>query len=198
MRRPDGVVEFEVEKGLEPKSRVSLLFHGEAPWSREEQHLLSSLGQAFQIRLREVLREDLGATYGVGVSGGLSSRPIETYSFSIGFGCAPDEVDSLVATVFDEIAALKENGIDLSYVQKVQEIQRRERETDLKENGFWLRGLQSYYTLGLDPLLILAHDELVDGLTPERLRDAARRYLDPERYVLGVHHPEDGVGGDGE
>ena len=168
---------FEVEKGLEPKSRVSLLFSGEAPWSREEQHLISSLAQAFRIRLREVLREDLGATYGVGVSGGLSPRPIETYSFSIGFGCAPEEVDSLVATVFEEIA-------------------RRKRETDLKENGFWLRGLQTYYSRGLDPRLLLDFDPLVDGLSPERMREAARRYLDPERYVLGVHHPERAADGE--
>ena len=75
VERPDGTVEIEVAAGLEPKSQVRLVLHGPAAWSREESHLIGSLAAALQIRLREILREDLGATYGVGVSGSISSRP---------------------------------------------------------------------------------------------------------------------------
>ena len=189
VQRPEGVVEVEVENGLEPKAHVSLLFSGDAEWSREDQHQISSLARILRIRLREVLREDLGATYGTSVSGSISWRPKERSQVSISFGCAPEEVDSLVATVFAEIERLKTDGVEADDIAKIQEIQRRQRETQLKENGFWLRGLQSYYTHGLDPRLLLAFDELIDSVTGDSLQQAARKFIDPERYVLGVLSP---------
>ncbi len=190
VRRPDGVVEFAVEKGLEPKAQVQLLFSGDAEWSREDQHQLGSLARVLRIRLRELLREDLGATYGTSVSGGISWRPLERYSFQVSFGCDPAEVDSLVAEVFAEIERLKSEGVEASYVEKVRETQRRQREISLKENGFWLGGLKTYYSRDLDPRLILAFDELVDGVTPESVQQTAKRYLNTEHYVLGVLKPE--------
>ncbi len=190
VRRPEGVVEVEVEKGLEPKALVELLFSGDAEWSRENQHQIASLARVLRIRLREILREDLGATYGTSVDGGISWRPIERYSLSINFGCAPEEVDTLVGEIFTEIERLKTEGVEASYVEKVREIQRRQRETSLKENGFWLGGLKTYYAAGLDPRLLLAFDQLVESVTPETVQQAARQYLDTERYVLGVLKPE--------
>ncbi len=194
VRRPEGVVKVEVEKGLEPKARVQMLFSGDAEWSRENQHQLASLARVLRIRLREILREDLGATYGTSVDGGISWRPLQRYSFTIGFGCAPEEVDSLVAEVFTEIDRLKAEGVELSYVEKVQETQRRQRETSIKENGFWLGGLKTYYTRDLDPRLILTFDQLVDAVTPESLQQTAQEYLNTERYVLGVLKPEPEAG----
>ncbi len=193
VRRPEGVVEVEVEKGLEPKAQVQLLFSGDAEWSRENQHQLTSLASVLRIRLREILREDLGATYGTSVNGGISWRPLERYSFTISFGCAPEEADSLVAEIFTEIKRLKAEGVESSYVEKVQEIQRRQRETSLKENGFWLGGLKTYYARDLDPRLLLDFDRLVEGVTPETVQHTAQQYLNPERYVLGVLKPEPGA-----
>ena len=190
VRRPDGVVKVEVEKGLEPKARVQIFFSGDADWSRENRHQLRSLAQVLRMRLREILREDLGATYGTSVGGNISWRPLERYSFTISFGCDPQEADALVEVVFAEIARVKSEGVEQSYVDKVQEIQRRRRETSLKENGFWLGALEAYYQHDLDPRLLLEHDRLVGGITPESVQETAKRYLNTERYVLGILKPE--------
>lgn len=190
VRRPEGVERFEVRKGIEPKSQVELIFSGPAEWSREAQHQIRSLGAVLSIRLRERLREDLGATYGVGAAGSLSARPIETYSVAFSFGCSPAQVEHLIEVLFEELALIKQQGIEESYLAKVREAQRRKRETDLKENSFWLRALHSYYSHDLDPREILAYDELIEQVTSERMQEAARRYLDPQRYVLGVLYPE--------
>ncbi len=196
VRRPEEVVRFEVERGLEPKSQVSLSFSGEAAVSRAARHEISALARVLEIRLRELLREDLGATYGVSVGGGLSEKPVERYTFSVGFGCDPGRVDALVETVFAELEKVKAEGLSEEDLAKVQEAQRRKRELDLKENGFWLRVLESYYSRDLDPRLILAFDELQAGVSVESLQEAARRYLNMERYVLGVLKPEAGAEGE--
>lgn len=193
VRPPDEPVRVIVEKGIEPKSQVRLHMTGSATYSREEQYLLSSLAQALTIRLREVLREDLGGTYGVGVSAGISERPIEQYDVNVAFGCSPQEAEHLIDTVFDELGKVRRDGIDESYVAKVREAQRRKREIDVKENGFWLGVLKNYEVLGNDPRDILDYESLVSSLTTERLAEIAKRYLGGESYVLGVLYPEGGA-----
>lgn len=191
---PKSLERVTVERGLEPKSQVRIEWLGETEWNREEQHLVSTLGRALGNRLREVLREDLGGTYGVGVSGQLSRRPKETYGFRVSFGCAPENVDTLVEAVFTELRQVQAEGLDPKYLEKVKEAQRRSRETQLRENGFWMAVLKSYLTFDLDPTLILEYDPLVDGVTNDDLQRAAQRYLPLDRYVLGILLPEESAG----
>jgi zinc protease len=187
---PDGVVRVEVNKGLEPKSQVEMRFRTDAEWSREASHEIASLAAALQIRLREVLREEMGATYGVRVGGGISRRPRQLSGFSVSFGCAPENVEEMIQAVFDAIEAIKENGVAKDDIVKVRETQTRGRETALKENGFWLGALSNAYRFETDPRLILAYDELVELVTSKQLQAAAHRYIDTDTYVLGVLYPE--------
>ncbi len=189
--RPEGMVEVEVAAGLEPKSQVSLILHGPAVWSREERHLFGSLTDALEIRLREILREDLGATYGVGVGGSLSRRPRQEFSLSIGFGCSPERARDLLETVIAELAEVRASGFAEETVAKVREQQRRAREEALKQNGFWLGALTDAYRTGLDPAVILDYDPLIAAVTRDSLLAAAGRYLGTERSVRAILFPEE-------
>ncbi len=186
---PAGVVEVKVERGLEPKSRVQIVFTGDAPFSREARHGIKALSDLLEVRLREVLREDMGAIYGVEVSGGIDRRPRQRYTFTITFGCAPESVQPLVRAVFKEIEAIQEKGTTESLVEQVRESQRRERETDSKTNEFWLSALETYDVEGLDLRDLPRFEELLQKVTSDSLRDAARRYLNEKRYVIGVLDP---------
>jgi zinc protease len=188
---PKGKVEVRVEKGLEPRSQVWLGFPAEATeFSPEARNDLAALGKVLEIRLREALREDLGKVYGVSVDADLTSRPRLRSNVSLGFGCAPENVDELVQAVFAEIAALREQGTSEQVLGRVREIVRRERQARLLQNVYWIRALDVAYQEGFDPRELLeSDDDLAARLTPERLRDTARSALDPERYVLGVLDP---------
>ena len=72
----------------------------------------------------------------------------------------------------------------------------RQRETQLRENGFWLGVLDLYYDYGLDPRLILDYDRLVESLDNEALTRAASTYLATDREVLGVLYPEESAATD--
>jgi zinc protease len=194
LERPAEPVELTVERGLEPKASVWLVLHGETPHPersyRKNLHDLLSLSEALEMRLREVLREDLGAVYGVSVSPSLSWRPREQYSVTVTFSSAPEQARELVGRVREEIASFREAGPPPELVSRLREIQLRQRETQIRENGFWLAALGGYYRRGEDPRAILEFRELVEAVTPERLRDAARDYLAWERRVLGILVPE--------
>lgn len=181
-----GVSEFEVRKGIEPKSTVRLSYFGFAPWSPLEDHLAGSLAQALGIRLREVLREDLGGVYGVRVTSNLRRYPKGRYNSGISFSCDPDRTRELLAAAFAEVDAFKTNGPSQDLVDKVREGQRRSRETALEENRFWLAALHLQRINQLPLPDILAYDRLVESVTIESLRDAARRYFDSSSYIQGV------------
>ena len=187
---PPGVVEVEVRRGIEAKSRVQIMLHGPAEWSPERDHLLRSLGEVMRIRLREVLREDLGGVYGVSVYGDVRRYPRERYVVQVSFSCDPQRVDELVGTVFAEIDELKAEGPKPETVEKVRAGQLRERETSLERNGFWVSTLQYHATNELPLTEILRYPELVATVDVEAIHDAARRYLDTTRYVKGVLYPE--------
>ena len=190
IRPPRGVIEKTIHKGLEPKSSNRIVFTGPFEWSRKNSYNLGSAIDVLRIRLREVLREDMGGTYGVGVGLSTSRYPEQRYSIRISFGCAPDSVDQLTRAVFAQIDSLKQFGASDTNIEKVQEADRRAREAALKENGFWRRTLSSNYWLGLDPVSILKYDDLVDGLTSDIVREAARKHFDMGNYARFVLYPE--------
>lgn len=188
---PVGVITKEVEKGMEPKSLIQIIFTGPFRWNRQNRYELQSMTRAFRTKLREVMREDLGGTYGVGVWPTPSRYPREEYRLTISFGCDPRRADELVAVAFEQIDSLKTYGLSEKYLTKVKEIQRRERETNLKENRFWLNILKTYDYHHEDLLDILEYDELVDGLSLEAIQATANQYLNTENYVKVTLYPED-------
>jgi len=190
VRPPEGVVEKTVRKGIEPVSLTQLVFTGPAEYAPERAYVIRSLADLLRIRLRETLREEMGGTYGVAVGGGLERDPTPRYFFTIGFGAAPDRLEELTRALFAELDTLAARGPAPADLERVKEIQRRERETNLKQNTFWASALAGAYRLGRDPREILAFDRWVAALTPEAVRDAARAYLRRDRYIRVSLYPE--------
>ncbi len=192
---PTGVIEREVFKGVEPKSQVALVFTGPFEWNGHNKLVADAMLDVLDIRLRERIREDLGGTYGVSVGGLYAHQPIERYRMTIRFGCDPERVDELSKEVFVQIDSLRTVGTTNEYLNKVKEMYLRQRETNLKENGFWINTLEFSYFHGLDPREILDYPNQVERLTLDDIRQAAHRYLDPDRYVRVVLYPEQAKAG---
>lgn len=192
IRSPKGIIEKTVKKGLEPKSQVHIVFTGPFKWNRTDRYHMISMASALRIKLREALREDMGGTYGVGVSSNSSHYPNEDYSISISFGCSPERVHELTNEVFVQIDSLKATGVTEDVMDKVKESQRRQREIDLKRNGFWLSILQFYDQHGIDPRAVLDLEERLSKLSAANLQNAAQKYFDLNNYVKVVLLPDTG------
>ena len=187
---PDGVVSKRVIKGLEQVSDTSIVFPGDFEWNRLNRYRLVSMVDVLNITLRETLREDLGGTYSVSVSPSYAEYPREEYEISVSFGSAPDRVDELVTAVFAQIDSLKQYGPAHLNLSKVKETQRRERETSLRENSFWLSNLEFYYYHEEDPREVIRLEPLIEALTADDIRRAAERYFDEDHYIQVTLYPE--------
>ncbi|QEC51529.1 zinc protease [Anseongella ginsenosidimutans] len=188
---PEGVISKEVYKGSEPQSRVTLVFTGQTDYDRMKNAQLAILGEALQIKLRESLREDAGGVYGVGVNTSISKFPEERYSVSVAFGCAPDNVEKLMGLVLQEIEKMKESGPLQSDLDKVIAIRKREHETALKENGYWISLLAGSYEMKRDPAAAQEFFEAsLQQVSPDNLKKLAGEYFDKSNYIKVVLYPE--------
>jgi zinc protease len=189
IRKARGVVKRTWNLGQEPKAHVQLMFHGDEAWSRDKDRDGFILDQVLSIRLREVLREDKGGVYGVGVNGSIARAPHQERSFSISFGCDPARVDELIKATFDELEHLQHDGIGPDYLEKVKQTFSREREVQLRSNGFWVGWLASAYTFGDDPTLVLDPSKMIARMTSDNVKAAARRYFDAKQYFEPILLP---------
>lgn len=190
MRSATGKIEKTVYKGLEAKSTVLMMYSGPFKYNADERYNLIALTEVMSIRLREQLREEKSGVYFVQVSPNMEKIPREEYGISIYFSCAPDRVDELVAAVRKEVDYLQNNLVDASYIQKIKEIQSKEREVNRKTNQFWLSSMKNIQ-VNDEPFTVIARrDELIKALTPEQVRDAAKRYLATNNVALFVLKPE--------
>lgn len=165
-----------VRKGSEPKALVSLRFHGPTEYDYNRQLPLLVLNRVLTIRLREIMREDMGGVYNVGVSGGLAEYPAGSFNNQISFSCNPDNVTALVKAADDEVQRLIKDGFEPSYLQKVTETLHREHEVRLKQNGFWLRTLMNYVEHDLPFARVLSFEERLKVLDVAAVQQAAERY----------------------
>jgi zinc protease len=187
---PKGTVNRVVRKGQENKASVRLFFTGTTNYSDLEATQLDQLCSILGIRLREVLREDQGGVYGVGVRGNIERAPVEKYTVSIGFGCSAENVDKLVDLVMKEIDNLKMNGATQVNIEKVTAEDVRSMETELKQNRYWQYNLEQKYLYGEDPKTILEDMSNLKKMTVERSKELAKKYFNTGNFAKMILLPE--------
>ena len=190
LRPATGVVKREVRSGSEPKSTISLTFTGQAEFSEAEQLRLSALLEVTNLRIIDVLREQMSLIYGGGATGALSKIPYGNYSIGVTLPTGPENVDKVLAATFAEIKRLQTQGPDAADLEKVKSNWIQNHRSSLRENGYWLGHLQSALSEGTDPASILEVEQQVQALTADDIRLAARRYFNDRNYVQVVLNPE--------
>ena len=189
---PSTVVERRVEKGIEPQSHTRLAFTGPFKYSQDERITIRALAAVLQTRLREVLREELGGTYSVSAQATYGKYPKAEYTLQVDFGSAPDRTDELVKRVFSEIDALKASGPTAQQLADVKEGFIRDYETSIKDNDYLLSQIATKYEYDeqneIPALFDLA--SAYRKLTAAQVQDAAKHYLNTQRYVKVSLFPE--------
>jgi zinc protease len=195
VRPPRGVVRRTVRKGLEPKAMTQIVFTGEFDFGQANLHDLGALGEVLQLRLREVLREEMSGTYGTWVRAAGGAAPWPHYQLSISFGTSPERLGEMTHAVFQEIETLRKFGPSPVDLQKVREMIVRGREGELRKNHFWLQQMLVHHRHGWDLGDIPNHSVRLEAVQADRIREAALRYLDLANYVQVSLVPERESGG---
>lgn len=188
--KPKGVITKTVVRGKDPKSTVEMLFTGSFEYNRKNRLGMQALSQLLSIKLREQLREEMSGVYGVFAQGMPTHFPKQEYQFLVYFGCAPERVDELVKAALMEIDTVQKSGASEVNVNKIKELFKRQRETDLKDNKFWLTAISQSYQNGEDITELNAFDKWVDEITSDYLKALANKYLTQTNFAKFILTPE--------
>jgi len=188
---PSGITEAHIHKGTEPKSSVVLMMDEKFDWNVESRLEMGILMKILNIRMRESMREDQGGVYGVQAQPTMQKYPKEEVNILIGWGCAPENVDNLVKTVFAEMDTLQMNGPETVNLEKAKEAMLRDFETNSEENMYWLGKLKNAKYYNEELLSLNRINEIINGISASRIQQLAKKYFNDDHYLKVILMPEE-------
>ncbi len=186
---PDTPQREKVVAGQEPRGQAVMSFFADPSIDPMEQEKVIEATTVLEIALRDILREELGQTYGVSV--GLS-QPLPQRGeghIEVRFGAAPENVEGMTARVVEEIRKLQDNPPSEDLTNRAKESAKRGYETALKTNDYWLGRLQTITTYKRNPSEILTRNDRINAITPAVLQATFRQYFPLTRMTTVVLLP---------
>ncbi|MFO0321502.1 MAG: M16 family metallopeptidase [Bacteroidota bacterium] len=190
IKSPEGKLSKTIVKGKNPRSTVQLIWTGNFEYNRNNRNNVRALGNLLNITLRENLREDKGGVYGVSIYPQAEKFPKANYKYICGFSCAPDNVERLIAASKEEIENVKKNGCSEINLGKIKETLLKERETQLKENNFWLSFISNSDMYHENVSDIDQYNAWVNGLKSDDFKNLANTYFNDKEFKRFVLNPE--------
>jgi zinc protease len=181
---PEATQQAKVELGREPRGQTVISFFADPSIDPMEQEKIIAATTVLEIALRDILREEFGKTYTVGV--GLA-QPLPQRGaghIQVRFGAAPENLPSMTASVMQEIKRLQAEGPSADLTSRAKETARRGYETALKTNDYWLGRLQTVKMYHRDPGEILTRNQRIDAITPQVLQDVFKKYFPADRSTV--------------
>jgi zinc protease len=172
----------------DPKATVYVYYHGKMPCTPENVEYLNAVQYILNMRYVESIREKEGGTYGVSVSGSLTSRPVNNYKFYLSFTCAPERVDYLKKILFDELVNIKNNGVTMDEVQKTRENFLKSFPETMKNNSFIMDRVVNFINNGVYTPLPENSTEIYKNLDGRKIQEMAKK-LFVNDYVDIVQKP---------
>ncbi|MDH4064994.1 MAG: insulinase family protein, partial [Acidobacteriota bacterium] len=189
---PTGVIRKTVEKGIAPKSEVSVVFSGPFEYTDASRLALRTAVLLLQSRLNDAIREELGATYSITAESNAIRFPRPEYRVRIDWTCDPARVDNLVQRVFQEIRSARNMTLTPDQMTRVRDVLLRELDKSRQENGYLLNEIARRYEDG-DAASLTAVDQEpaeIAALSADAIQQSAMRYFDTDNYVQVTLMPE--------
>jgi len=174
-------------KSETPKAMSVEVWHQPTKYTVENAVLVDAAAQVLSMVYLKDIREDQGAAYSVGASGGLNRTADKTFAI-IQAQCPMDPNKAEIAVkLLNE--GIKNNSVkvDMDKLQKVKDFMLKQADISAKNNGHWINVLSEYITLGVD--IQSDYKAAVEALTPEKIATFLKGLLASGNHVEVVMTP---------
>ncbi|MCO5233985.1 MAG: insulinase family protein [Chitinophagales bacterium] len=187
---PKGKVNKEVSMGAAPKVNSLFYYSGDKKWTSDDELVFDIMTSVLNIKLREILREDKGGVYGVGVQGGFDRIPTPEFHVLFTYNADPNQALEIEKAAMDAIENLKKNPIDEVTLNKVKETIKREVETDIKENSYWVSAIKESVTFNEPIKDTDIYLNKVQNVSIDQIQKAFQEYLNGANFIRIIMSPE--------
>jgi zinc protease len=184
---------IRIHKPLPGKFQTDLIMGSVGPRRRSDDFLPASLGNnilgqfGMMGRIGDVVREQAGLAYSAGTS--LNAWPFSG-SWEVSAGVNPANLERAIELILSELRRFVTDGVTPEELSDSQANYIGRLPLSLESNAGVAGALINLqrFDLGLD--YYRRYPDLVRSVALDQVREAARRYLDPERMVIVSSGPE--------
>lgn len=172
-----------------PASVVVTTWTGDLPVNQRSRMAMGILSEVLDQVYTETLREEEGGTYGASTDAGISYRPKDEASLQVFFRTDPEKALMLKDVVRRDIDNILKNGIPTDKFDKVIANLEKQHSENLKQNGYWMGVISTFYTEdGRD----LHSDYLkhLKAITPAEVQGLLRQLVGQNNYIELILSPE--------
>ena len=186
-----GKVDDKVYKGTEDKAILLISMQKPFTWNDKEKRTIDVMGEILQIQCTEKIREELGATYSPYLGVDYNKEPKPEFSLITYYMLAPDNVQKVTDATWEILDNMINNDVSETNISKAKEqlIKRREA-SYTSSNAFWAGVIKSKYVYGTEIANMDAYKNLVNSITSDDIKAAAKKYLSHDEYVKVTLLPE--------
>ncbi|MBI1305068.1 MAG: insulinase family protein [Bacteroidetes bacterium] len=188
-RYKSGTHKDVIVKGSEPKSRVQIEIAREIPYSEKLDLQLEMISEILDIRLIEVLREEMSGVYGISSYARFSRIPYENMVFTISFPCGPEKVDELIDAAMNQLQLLGEAGPTEKNLNKAKQAMTKEVDSDVQNNRYWLNRMMGYALYQNVSMDQQSRKAAINAMTADELKKVVKQYLIGD-HLIGILMPE--------
>ena len=189
-RKPKGKVINEFTKEMKIKKASNFILYSAAmPYNVSNRTTVAAIGNILNMRYLESIREKEGGSYGVGVRGNLTNRPVDEATLMMQFDTDPLKQARLMMIIHSEVAEIIANGPRPDDLQKVKENLLKKYTEDLVENGWWQNAVERYYMDGLN--LVDDYKASVEALTPMSIQETLKNIVSQGNVIEVVMKPKE-------
>lgn len=189
LRAVTGEKTFKFSKGNDQKSLVIVQYNGDVPYSQDLDLKSDILGQALDIEMTENIREKLALMYSGEVETELKRVPYSHYNLLAVMPCGPKNVDKVLAEFNKEVEGFKKDGISDVNLEKVKKALLEKDKENMKNNGYWMSGLQEIMVWGNSKDYLLNYGKYVNAVTKADIKTTANQ-LFGKNIFTAISYPE--------
>ncbi len=172
----------------QPKVTVFFGFTGDLDYTLKNNLTLQLLSEALSTRYHETIREQMGATYGVGANGQLNYEPKAEYLIQVGCDTNEKQAGDVAAAIKAELEKIAQEGPRTEDIEKTREYLAKEHKNNMEQNGAWMSYLKRFYETGVD--YVNGYDEVLASITYDDVKALAQKILNDGNVVKVIMRPE--------
>lgn len=172
-----------------PKSSVLLVYSGDVEYNHENVIAMQAFRYTLDLIYTETIREEEGATYGVGTQGNVSAVPQQKGGMIIQFDTDPARVEEMIVLAIQGVEQIAENGPTEEQMVKIRENFLKNISESRISNSYWASNLRNYDLTGVD--LDTEREAIINSLTSEKVKNFVADFIGQGNFVKVVMNPEE-------
>ncbi|MEA3451756.1 MAG: insulinase family protein, partial [Bacteroidota bacterium] len=172
---PENTKKVYAKKGSDPKSVVYTILSGTTKQKLENQIYLNAISIIMSDSLLDQIRETKRWTYSISARASFKSIINNQYTIGVYYSCAPENVDK----VNDAIMKIAHNfgtvEIPEEQLKKTIEKLKREYETNIRDNKYWLNELLYTEQTNGKNNFVTDYMDIVNSITQKKIKKAAKK-----------------------